>query len=87
VLNAKQKELYALEQTEEELRAEFESSLDLREIESIAMNEIGMIKLNDSTVKLLRLNEIDTIESFSEKKSNSVVPALLSALGIRASDE
>lgn len=87
VLNAKQKELYALEKTEEELRAEFESSLDLREIESIAMNEIGMIKLNDSTVKLLRLNEIDTIESFSEKKSNSVVPALLSALGIRASDE
>lgn len=86
-LNAKQKELYALEKTEEALRAEFESSLDLREIESVAMNEIGMIKLNDSTIRLLRLNDIDSIESFSEKKSNSVVPALLSALGIRSADE
>ena len=86
-LNAKQDELYALEKTEKELRAEFESSLDLREIESVAMNEIGMIKLNDSTIRLLKLNNIDSIESFSEKKSNSVVPALLSALGIHTGDE
>lgn len=86
-LNEKQDELYALEKTEAELRAEFESSLDLRQIESVAMNEIGMIKLNDSTIKVLRLNDIDTIESFTDKKSNSVVPALLSALGIRVGEE
>lgn len=86
-LNARKEELYALEKTEAELRAEFESSLDLRRIEHVAMNEIGMIKLNDSTIKVLRLNDIDTIESFTDKKSNSVVPALLSALGIRAADE
>ena len=86
-LNAKQEELYALEMTEDELRAEFESSLDLRQIEHVAMNEIGMIKLNDSTIRVLRLNDIDSIESFTDKKSNSVVPALLSALGIRVGDE
>lgn len=86
-LNAKNEELYALEMAETALRAEFESSLDLRQIEHIAVNEIGMIKLNDSTIKVLRLNEIDTIESFTGKKSNSVVPALLSALGIRTEGE
>ena len=46
-----------------------------------------MIKLNDSTIRVLRLNDIDSIESFTDKKSNSVVPALLSALGIRVGDE
>lgn len=86
-LNLKRDELRTLEKTEEVLRAEFESSLDLRQIEDVALNEIGMIKLNDSTVRLLRLNEIDTIESFSDKKSNPALPALLSALGIRAGDE
>ncbi len=86
-LNAKNEELLLLEKTEAELKAEFESSLDLRQIESVAVNEIGMIRLNDSTVKVLRLNDIDTIESFSDKKSNSVVPALLSALGIRVDGE
>lgn len=86
-LNAKQKELHALEITEADLIAEFESGLDLRYIENVAVNEIGMIKLNESTIKVLKLNEIDSIESFNDKKSNSVVPALLSALGIRSEDE
>ena len=86
-LNAKQDELYTLENKEADLIAEFESSLDLRYIESIAVNEIGMIKLNDSTIKVLKLNDFDSIESFNDKKSNSVVPALLSALGIRSNDE
>ena len=86
-LNNKQEELYALENLEADLLAEFESSLDLRYIESVAVNEIGMIKLNDSTIKILKLNDIDSIESFTDKKSNSVVPALLSALGIRSEDE
>ena len=86
-LNVKKQELIALERTEAELRAEFESSLDFRYIESVAVNEIGMIKLNDSTVKVLKLNDFDSIESFTDKRSNPVVPALLSALGIRAGDE
>ena len=46
-----------------------------------------MIKLNQSTLKVLRLNDIDTIESFSEKEDTSLVPALLSALGIRVGNE
>lgn len=86
-LNVKKEELHALERVEADLLAEFESSLDLRYIESVAVNEIGMIKLNDSTIRILKLNDIDSIESFTDKKSNSVVPALLSALGIRSEDE
>lgn len=86
-LTAKRDELAALENTEAQLSAELESMLDLREIEYIAVNELGMIKLNQSTVRILRLNDIDTIESFSDSRSESVVPALLSALGIRIGDE
>lgn len=86
-LTAKKDKLAELESTEAQLAAELESSLDLREIEYIAVNELGMIKLNESTVRILRLNDIDTIESFSEDKADSVVPALLSALGIRVGDE
>jgi len=83
----KKNELAALESTEARLEAEFESMIDLREIERIAVNEYSMIKLNQSTIRVLRLNDIDTVESFSETKSRSVVPALLSALGIRVSGE
>ncbi|MBQ4141773.1 MAG: hypothetical protein IJD70_10585 [Clostridia bacterium] len=83
----KKNELAALENTEARLEAEFESMLDLREIEKIAVNEYGMIKLNESTIRVLRLNDFDSIESFPESKRESVVPALLSALGIRPSGE
>lgn len=83
----KQNELAELRAAEAELISEFESGLDLREIERIAINDYGMIKLNQSTIRVLRLNDVDSIESFSEDKRTTVVPALLSALGIRVSDE
>ncbi|MGM9641900.1 MAG: hypothetical protein ACI3XI_01690 [Eubacteriales bacterium] len=83
----KQEELAALEKKEDELIAEFESSIDLREIEKIAVNDYGMIKLGQSTIRVLRLNGMDSIESFSESQTNTVLPALLSALGIRQSNE
>lgn len=80
-------ELAALELEKERLEAEFESGLDLREIEKIAINNYGMIKLNQSTIRVLRLNDADSIESFSEAGRETIVPALLSALGIRVSEE
>ncbi len=86
-LTEKKDKLAALERTEDRLEAEFESGLDLREIERIAVDEFGMIKLNESTVRVLRLNDTDSIESFSEHERTTVVPALLSALGIRVSGE
>ena len=86
-LSEKRQELAALESMEARLEAEYESGLDLREIESIAINELGMIRLNQSTLRVLRLNETDTIESFSDSKEESIVPALLSALGIRVGNE
>ena len=86
-LAEKRNELAALELAEERLEAEFESQLDLREIEKVAINDYGMIKLNQSTIKVLRLNDTDSIESFSEAERAPVVPALLSALGIRVAEE
>ncbi len=80
-------ELAALELESERLAAEFESGLDLREIEKVAINDYGMIKLNQSTIRVLRLNDVDSIESFSEAERTPVVPALLSALGIRVPEE
>ncbi len=81
------RELAALEAEEARLSAEFESSIDLREVENIAVNEYGMIKLDQSTIRVLRINGTDSIESFSGSRSNSLVPALLSALGIRSGNE
>jgi cell division protein FtsB len=86
-LNDKKAELAVLESEAERLEAEFESGLDLREIEKIAINDYGMIKLNESTIKVLRLNDMDSIESFQSSKRSAIVPALLSALGIRNSGE
>lgn len=86
-LAERRNELAALENKEARLEAEYESGLDLREIESIAINDYGMVKLNQSTLRVLRLNDIDTIESFSESEEESLVPALLSALGIRVGNE
>ena len=87
VLAEKRSELAELESMEARLEAEYESGLDLREIESIAINELGMIRLNQSTLKVLRLNDMDTIESFTDSSEESIVPALLSALGIRVGNE
>lgn len=86
-LAERRNDLAALENAEARLEAEYESGLDLREIESIAINDYGMVKLNQSTLRVLRLNDIDTIESFSESEDESLVPALLSALGIRVGNE
>ena len=86
-LNDKRQELAILESEAERLESEFEGKLDLREIERIAVNEYGMIKLNESTIKVLRLNDADSIESFKSSKQSTIVPALLSALGIRESGE
>ena len=86
-LTEMRQDLAELEIMEERLEAEYESSIDLREIESIALNDLGMIRLNESTLKVLRLNDMDTIESFSDSKDDSIVPALLSALGIQFGKE
>ena len=47
-LNDKRQELAILESEAERLESEFEGKLDLREIERIAVNEYGMIKLNET---------------------------------------
>lgn len=71
----------------DDLNVELDSKNDLRVIEQIAKNEYGMISINESTMHLLKLNDIDIIESYSDSSSTGVVPALLSALGIRTSGE
>ncbi len=86
-LISKREDLAALEDREAQLIAELESSIDLREVERIAISDYGMIKLEQSTLRVLRLGGADSIESFSDTKSNSLVPALLSALGIRSGNE
>ncbi len=71
----------------DDLGVELDSKNDLRVIEDIAVNEYGMISINESTMHLLRLNDIDIIESYADEGDGGVVPTLLSALGIRISGE
>lgn len=87
-------DMIEMKDTLEELRdeidnlgVELDSKNDLRVIEDIAVNEYGMISINESTMHLLRLNDIDIIESFENERDTGVVPALLSALGIRIGGE
>lgn len=81
-------ELRDLQAEADELRVELDTKNDLRLIEDIAVNQYGMIRLERSTSRFLQLNRSDVIESYAESTQNpGVVPALLSALGIRVNSD
>lgn len=81
-------ELREMQSTADELRVELDRKNDLKVIEDIAINQYGMIRLEQSTSRFLRLNRADAIESYTAgTESSGVVPALLSALGIRVGND
>lgn len=84
-----QKELRALDAEADELRVELEKKNDLRVIEEAAINQYGMIRLDQTTFRYLRLKNTDMIEKCTteEKSGSAAVLALLSALGIRVGNE
>ena len=80
-------ELREIETIADDLQVKLDDKNDLALIENLAINKYGMIKLEEGSSKYLRLNGMDMIESFDSNGDNDVMLALLSALGIRVSDE
>lgn len=82
-------ELRDIEEKAEDLQVELDSKNDLRVIEDAAVNDYGMIRLDQSTFRYLRLKNTDMIEDCTSEKqnNNAAVLALLNALGIRVGNE
>jgi hypothetical protein len=80
-----QEDLRAMQTIADDLQIKLDDKNDLELIEDIAINKYGMIKLDDSNSKFLRLNGMDTIERFDTNSDNKIVLALLNALGIQIS--
>lgn len=86
-IGALSEELREIETIADDLQVKLDDKNDLALIEELAINKYGMIKLEEGNSKYLRLNGMDMIESFDTNGDNDVMLALLSALGIRVSDE
>lgn len=80
-----QEDLRAMQTIADDLQIKLDDKNDLELIEDIAINKYGMIKLDDSNSKFLRLNGMDMIERFDTNSDNKIVLALLNALGIQIS--
>ena len=76
-------EAAVLAATERELIQELDRKNDLRTIERIAVDELGMIPTDLITKKYISFSGIDVIEAFSDDREESVgLATLLSAIGI-----
>lgn len=85
-INNNRDTLERLQKEETRLEADYETSIDLRDIDFIARNELGMVPASEATVNLLILNPNDQIEFFDDKESMGLLPTLLSALGIQVAE-
>lgn len=76
-------EAAALAHTERELSQALDCKNDLRTIERIAVDELGMIGTDLITKKYISFSGIDVIEAYDDAESDSVgLSTLLSAIGI-----
>lgn len=76
-------EAAALAATERELTQELDRKNDLRTIERIAVDELGMIPTDLITKKYISFSGIDVIEAYTDDREESVgLSTLLSAIGI-----
>jgi len=76
-------EAAALSNTERELSQALDRKNDLRTIERIAVDELGMIGTDLITKKYISFSGIDVIEAYDDEEKESVgLSTLLSAIGI-----
>lgn len=74
-----------LANTERELSQALDRKNDLRTIERIAVDELGMIGTDLITKKYISFSGIDVIEAYDDEEEESVgLSTLLSAIGIGA---
>lgn len=75
-----QSEVRALEIEKEKLSTELEMKNDLRVIEDIAKNELGMVKKNLITRQYIKLNDTDVVEAYADEENNIGISTILSAI-------
>ncbi len=73
----------ALANEESKLATELDIKNDLRVIEDIAINKLGMVSRDLITRNYIKLDEEDMIESFAEPETNVGLSTLLSAIAGR----
>ena len=73
-------EVNALANQENKLMTELDIKNDLRVIESIAINKLGMVSRDLISRNYIKLDEEDMIESFEEPETNVGLSTLLSAI-------
>ena len=76
-------EVNALANEESKLATELDIKNDLRVIEDIAINKLGMVSRDLITRNYIKLDEEDMIESFAEPETNVGLSTLLSAIAGR----
>ncbi|MBE6537838.1 MAG: hypothetical protein E7671_00030 [Ruminococcaceae bacterium] len=75
-----QNEISTLAKEERELLIALEVKNDLRTIEDIAVNKLGMVKKDLVTRQYISLGDEDMIETFEDEKTNVGLSTLLSAI-------
>lgn len=78
--NKLEKTLEQLESEEQRLNIKLESKLDLKNIEKIAKEELGMSKIESSQKEYISIDNADTIRVIKKKEDNSVVSNALSEI-------
>ncbi len=76
-------EVNALANEESKLSTELDIKNDLRVIENIAINKLGMVSRDLITRNYIKLDEEDMVESFAEPETNVGLSTLLSAIAGR----
>ena len=76
-----QNEISALAKQEDELLIALEVKNDLRTIEDIAVNKLGMDKKDLITRQYIKLSDEDIIETYEEDNTNVGLSTLLTAIG------
>ncbi len=75
-----QDEVNILEAEKARLSTELEIKNDLRVIEDIAKNELGMVKKNLITRQYIKLNDEDVVEAYGDEENNIGISTILSAI-------
>ena len=75
-----QNEISALAKQEDELLIALEVKNDLRTIEDIAVNKLGMVKKDLVTRQYIKISDEDMIETFDDENTNVGLTTLLSAI-------
>lgn len=75
-----QSEISALAKEERELLIALEVKNDLRTIEDIAVNKLGMVKKDLVTRQYISLGDEDVIETYEDERTNVGLSTLLSAI-------